>query len=757
MALSNKKLKYLHRQAERKSPAEIAADLNVPLKVVRAELEKMQGKGEASINRIQRKEKILFWMLASFVFLAPFIVLRDFSNFADAPKKALIQIGGLALFGMWLFQQSRSPRIEIRKCSIYLPLAFVILWAFSSVFWAKDSYSAFIQWAHWAACGLVFFVSYHILDDSRKSNFILGLIFASATLVALLGLAQHIFEVDWVRQIAPPAATFANRNAASQYVVLTFPLGLIFFLAARRNTSIWIVSLAMASICAYLFHTFTRAGWLSVSGEIFLFIIYLAFRHYKLKSALISGGRKLIALGTACVVIILLANFSSQGWSWRGEEALNRFSSLWKGDLPDRNAPEETMVKGEEEYSSVLTRKTIYRNTLEIIKSHPWNGVGLDNFAVHYPASTLSGWQDKEIGLHKHQAKTHNDYLQITAELGAPAVAALICFVIALVRKFPVLFSRKLPENDRDTACACLIGILGLSANAIVSFPMYLAIPPFILAIYAAIFFRILGQENEGKDDKWVWENRKMATPGVILIALILAGWIFWQYRFFRSEYYYNLQSIGLRDRYYKESIHWGLKAQEWNPYRLDVQNYLGRALLKIEDRKGAIEHLERFHKSIPYATYNLYYLALGYKELNEYAKAKPLLDTAINILPDEGRLRDLMGWVYSGLNQPEKALEEFRLAAQLVPRKSNYHYNLGVTAFLLGRYEEAAEALQKSVALKDDYFLARKYLGKTLIQHLDRPEEGIPHLKKAIELSPDGKETQSLRKILEQINKMEP
>ncbi len=114
------------------------------------------------------------------------------------------------------------------------------------------------------------------------------------------------------------------------------------------------------------------------------------------------------------------------------------------------------------------------------------------------------------------------------------------------------------------------------------------------------------------------------------------------------------------------------------------------------------------------------------------------------------------MGWAYTGLNQSKKALEEFRLAARLVPRKSNYHYNQGVTAFLLGRYEEAAVALQTSVSLKGDYFPARKYLGLTLIQHLDQPKEGIAHLKKAIELKPVGKEAQSLRNLLKQIERTE-
>ncbi len=750
MALSKKKLKYLQRHAGRKSPAEIARELDVPLQEVIAHLNSMPGKAGVSVVAVENRDKILVWMLGGIVLLAPFIVLQDLSNFSDLPKKAFIQLGSMILFGLWLHNLSRLTVVEIRKCFLYLPLGFLILWSLFSITWASDHFSAFTIWIHWAACGLVFFVAFQILDDTGRRNLILGLIFTTATLASLLGLAQQILEVDWVRQIAPPSSTFANRNAASQYIVLNFPLGLIFLLTARRRVVIWAVALSLAFIGSYLFHTFTRAGWLSVSGQVFLFLIYLVYRQFKLNHSLISGGQKMAALAAAFVVFLLLINLSAGGWSWRGHDAFDRLTSLWESDSKTSTTVEEDLSDGD--YSSVSTRKTIYRNTLEIIREKPLRGVGLNNFVIYYPKSTLTGWWDKEIGLHRQQANTHNDYLQITSELGIPAVMVLFCFLAALVGRLPVFLSVRLSPEDRDAGCACMIGIAGLCANAVVSFPLYLAMPPFILAIYAAIFFHIT-EKKDGEDEKkskWKWGRGKMVFPGIILVAMILALWIFWQYRFYRSELYFNLQSMGLRDRYYKESVHWGLKAHEMNPFRKDVHNYLGRALLKMEEREKAMEHFERFHESYPYATFNLYYMALCYKGLNQFEKAKPLVEMAIEILPDEGRLRDLSGWIYSSLNQPEKGLEEFRLAAQLIPEKSNYHYNHGVTAYILGNYDEAAEALGKSVQLKDDFYSARKFLGLTLVRHLDRPQEGVIHLKEALAMQPTGQDAEMLRNLLQ-------
>ncbi len=753
MALSKKKLKYLQRHAGRKSPAEFARDLNVPLKEIMAHLDSLSGKTDGGAAVPHNSDKYLVWILAGIIFLAPFVVLQELYNFSDAPKKAFIQLGSLILFGFWVHNLSRSPVGEIRKCFLYLPLGFFLLWALISNSWASDHFRAFIIWIHWAACGLVFFVAIQILNDTRKQNLILGFIFITATLISLLGLAQEIFGVEWVRQIAPPSSTFANRNAASQYVVLTFPLGLILLLMARRRVLIWAIAVSLAFIGSYLFHTFTRAGWLTVSGQTFLFLVYLGYRQFRLNSTLFYGGQKLASVGAAILVFLLLASLSEKGLSWRGQRAFDRLSSLVESDAKEDHSTEDEFPKKSQKLNSVSTRKTLYRNALEIIKGNPWKGVGLNNFVVYYPKSTLTGWPDKEISLNKQQANTHNDYLQITSELGMPAVAAILCFLVALAGRLPVFIGKRLSQEKRDTGCACLISILGLSVNAVVSFPLYLAMPPFLLGIYTAIFFLVTDKREVGEKPKWVFSNGKIAFAGVILVTVILAVGTYWQYRILRSEFYYNLQSIGLRDRYYKESVHWGLKAHEMNPWRKDVDNYLARALLNMEDRKRAIEHFKRFHESYPYATYNLYYMALCYKELNQFEKAKPLVERAIEILPHEGRLRDLMGWVYSSLNQPEKSLKEFRLAAKMIPKKSNYHYNQGVTAFLMGKYAEAAEALGKSVELKGDYYLARKFLGLTLVEHLGRQEEGLIHLKEALALKPTGKDAKILRKLLEKFD----
>ncbi len=235
MSLSNKKRKYIHRQSNRKDPDEIANVLKIPLEEVLAELEKIHHKKNLSSKNTSTG--FLVWTLCGMVLLAPFIVVPSFTDLSDMPKKTFVQIGSLMIFGVWLRALYNSRKVEIRKCPLYLPLAIIIVWSLLSVFWANDGYNAFTQWAHWAACGLIFITILNLPADNLSLRRILFSFFISTTLVSLFGLTQYYFELDWVRQTAPPAATFVNRNHASQYVVLGFPLGFVFFLMANPDIS----------------------------------------------------------------------------------------------------------------------------------------------------------------------------------------------------------------------------------------------------------------------------------------------------------------------------------------------------------------------------------------------------------------------------------------------------------------------------------------------------------------------------------------
>jgi tetratricopeptide (TPR) repeat protein len=107
------------------------------------------------------------------------------------------------------------------------------------------------------------------------------------------------------------------------------------------------------------------------------------------------------------------------------------------------------------------------------------------------------------------------------------------------------------------------------------------------------------------------------------------------------------------------------------------------------------------------------------------------------------------MAHIYMRQEKLGQALEELMIAVELDPQNSATHYNIGVLEMRNGRYPEAAAALEKTVQLKPEWDLAHKNLGVVYLQFLNRKEEGLDHLVKALKLNPEMKDADRIREMI--------
>ena len=213
MQLSNKKIKYIRRQASQKTPEEIAEDLRINIKDVRKVL-----CGPSNKNLFERillkiipiLEETFHWGLISFVCLAPFIILRNLPDYSELPKSAFIQIGVVFLFLLFLSRFWLKKKFLILQSPLYLPIFVFILWALISLIYAHNKYEGFSLWMHWAASALMFFLLINIFKEEKWIFRLLVTIFSSGFLCAMIGIAQYLFKLSWIPQVAAPASTFAN-------------------------------------------------------------------------------------------------------------------------------------------------------------------------------------------------------------------------------------------------------------------------------------------------------------------------------------------------------------------------------------------------------------------------------------------------------------------------------------------------------------------------------------------------------------------
>lgn len=80
--------------------------------------------------------------------------------------------------------------------------------------------------------------------------------------------------------------------------------------------------------------------------------------------------------------------------------------------------------------------------------------------------------------------------------------------------------------------------------------------------------------------------------------------------------------------------------------------------------------------------------------------EAIALLNKAVELSPEDGRLCNTLGVAYAMQDEMEKACESFRRATELAPDYAEAFRNLGVTLQKLGRLEAARDALQRAIQL---------------------------------------------------------
>ncbi len=87
----------------------------------------------------------------------------------------------------------------------------------------------------------------------------------------------------------------------------------------------------------------------------------------------------------------------------------------------------------------------------------------------------------------------------------------------------------------------------------------------------------------------------------------------------------------------------------------------------------------------------------------------------------------------YLGVNQPSKALEQFREALKIYPDDPHLHYDLALTYDMKGMLDKTEYHLNEAIRLKPDYSDAYNYLGFVYFGR-GKVEEAIKYYHKALE-----------------------
>jgi O-antigen ligase len=257
--------------------------------------------------------------------------------------------------------------------------------------------------------------------------------------VAAVALAQDVFEspnLMFLRDSRQPGGygPYANRDHYAGWMALVapFPLTLAMAPYLRGRTRV-LMGTAAAVIVASLFLCRSRAGLIAFFAQAaFLSMVFARGRQHRRKVAI-----------TACVAFIVLAGV----FAFVKGVTIERLATM--------RSPQVAELAG--------LRVDVLRDSRAMLAERPVLGWGLGSFEHVYPQ--FRSFYTNHVVQH-----AHNDYLEFLLETGIVGFAAVLWFVLALVRSG----WKKLPQWKTDFSgvvkIAAMAGCIGILVHSMMGF-----------------------------------------------------------------------------------------------------------------------------------------------------------------------------------------------------------------------------------------------------------------------------------------------
>ncbi len=417
-------------------------------------------------------------------------------------------------------------------------------------------------------------------------------------------------------------AGYSNKNvlAASLFVKIPFALYLLIFKKGWLK-KIGVIGIFLGTL-SILFLS-TRSIYL---GLIFISLFFIGFLIAKyLQSKDKVNLKNLITYFTSLILAILIYSLI-QNYLYPKTE------SLYNQSATNRITSIQTEAEGGERLRS-------WKQTIELIVENPISGVGLGNWKILI--------LEKENPTRKdftYHFKTHNDFLEIIAEVGILGGLCFIAIFIIIIVNFLKHLGANIHVENYDLLFLSAFGIFAYSFDAFFNFPQDRPQLQSLFAIYIGIgvgISQIWLRKKEDISEKNTTEKYvkdKSYTPLIIIVLLL----------FFTMASIYilslNLKSLQIQ-RDLKEEISSNKKTISSD---FLIQNFpsipnlsavgdpintlIAKKLIDEGKNETALIFLKDNHS--PYDTRREFYLSLAYLNLNKLDSALHYIEFANKLKP---------------------------------------------------------------------------------------------------------------------------
>jgi len=691
-------------------------------------------------------ELVLRWLMIMVIglmpLLAPMWLGADYI-FQPAPEDIKTAYGIVGTFlgvFVWLLAQYRKKEATIQKSDYYTPIIGFLIWCFITLFWIEDGYLAVLMLTQFVSYSLVFFLVVNTFKTVKNIELILKVLTIVLLIVSSIGLLQYyLIDNNFIQnlflQAHSPGATFANKNMASHFVVMTIPLATLFLLRAQKYKEISAYSVITLTAFLFLMNTHARQGYLAIAIEIFAFILFVSVDYIKNRDRafilnLNKGKEKLLAIVLIIFLLVMILNIENIDPNNQNKVV--------------QNISEITIQGGSGRFPAWL-------NTIEMIGDYPIQGVGIGQWPESYPKYYDSVKKDVIFNEKLRLARLHNDYLEMLANVGLIGYLFLLWIAYLTIKK--ILYNLSRVSNNRDLILGTSLGLLGFIVVAMFSFPVRVYLPAFLAFLYLALISVI--SSNQVSNISIKKYSKKYLLYGVLIIGLVFMfvskaaySWLMGQHHYITALSYANNNHI-------ESAKNEALMAIGYNPFAQDYYHLVAKILASTVNVESAIPYYKKVIDISPFNTIALLDLSLNYKLIGDTKMEKKVLNFILRFDPRNVRAGARL--VVNLVNNKEqknaniiyKNLKNNFEYFKNRPNFGPYHTEVAQTAMFVGDYKYVSY-LYRDLTDRDPVSENYATLASIEYYYLNNKDIGIIFYKKALELDPNMPKNKNIRGMIE-------
>ena len=603
-------------------------------------------------------------------------------------QEMLLRLFIIIILAVLVIKYFAKKEISWFKNSLNLPIfLFVLVMSLSllrvnTIRVSLRDYEIFISYF------LLYFLISNNIDEENQFDSFVKLFFIISLIVALYTLMQYYGLDPYLKELNRLSSTIGQKNWISNYLALIFPIIFSYFLLQKIRRNKIFLFLLLSIVYATLMICQSRGIWISISLAL-LIGIFFVFKFKIVKT--FQNNRKWLFLLLLTFLLITII--------YSTENPLNKSAIT---------VAQRAVSTFDEQDPSINTRLLMWRTTLQMIKEKPLLGSGIGTFEMNYLdyQAEILGDNPYYIKYSGKAREAHNEYLQMWAELGLVGLGVFLSIIFIFYNLIINYFKKEHNDKKKIIVLGLLMGITCFLFHSLFTFPLHVPALGSAFFVIMSLTVVYIGNFNlsEVKKEKIIKKIQlkilKLKVNYIIVVLVLVIMLIaidFLVIRPYTAEMYYFRGVRYNKNSNYTDALPNFDYAAQLDPYNGRILHALGTTYYNLNIQSEAEEILQKGKNYIN--DRNLFRnLGLSYMQIGDYEKAETELKHAIYLDPKFTEAYFDLGYLYSLQEDYEGTIEQWSKILEIEPEFCNKY----IILFNLGMVYKKKEKPDKSL----EYFL---------------------------------------------------